>query len=382
VFPHPTESTLSPRRLAASMIGLTLLALTGCAGPFGGQPVQPSPWAVREEVSQTLPINLPDRDGWARDIQVAFTTLNIPPRRENICAVLAVVEHQSDYQLAPSNPQLPRLARTEIDERAASSRVPAFIINAALNLRSATGETYNERLDSVRTERELNAIFDDFIERVPLGSQLFGNLSPVQTGGPMRVDLKIAETYLDVYPYPLEGKPGDEVFTRRGGLFFGTAHLLGYPTDYDETVHRFADYRAGRYASRNAAFQDAVARLTGIDLDLDGHLIRPGSREPGETELAVRSLAKQLRLDHQQIRESLEQGDALEFANTRLYNRVLRMAGRMEGREVPRAIAPRTRQSAIGEKAGLSPELFAKQVSEHYQQCIARASLKAAAVQP
>lgn len=69
----------------------------------------------------------------------------------------------------------------------------------------------------------------------------------------------------------------------------------------------------GWYASRNAAFQNAVSKASGVKLALDGDLIRYNSKEPGKTELAVRKLAGQLGMSEREIRSQLEKGDSLAF---------------------------------------------------------------------
>jgi hypothetical protein len=120
-------------------------------------------------------------------------------------------------------------------------------------------------------------------------------------------------------------------------MYFGIAHLLGYPVNYDQPLYRFADFNAGWYASRNAAFQAAVSRAAGKELALDGDLIRYGSLLPGTTELAVRSLGAKLDMRNPSIRSQLEQGEQLDFEDTTLYKRVFalptrRRASRCHGR--------------------------------------------------
>ena len=160
----------------------------------------------------------------------------------------------------PRCPNLPKIAREEIFKRADRLGVPALAVRMALQLQDPKGKTYDDRLDTVRTERELSTLFEDFTDEVPLGRRLLAGYNPVRTGGPMQVSIAFAEQHAKDKPYPFEVKTSlrHEVFTRRGGLYFGTAHLLDYPAPYgDQMVYRFADFNAGRYASRNAAFQNA-----------------------------------------------------------------------------------------------------------------------------
>ncbi len=256
-----------------------LLALAACSH----QPLQqaPTPEQVRAKVLRLLPPSASDRQGWASDIQTAFQAQALQPSDQNLCSVIAVIEQESNFQADPQVPGLGRIARDEIDRRAARLHVPGFLVDAALSINSPTGKTYAQRIASVHSERELSAVFDDFIGMVPLGKQLFGNLNPVHTAGPMQVSVAFAESNARAYPYPVQDSIRHEVFSRRGGVYFGTAHLLGYPTHYPEPLYRFADFNAGHYASRNAAFQAALNRLVKMRLALDGDVIDYGTISTG-----------------------------------------------------------------------------------------------------
>ncbi|HCW95267.1 MAG TPA: DUF1615 domain-containing protein [Pseudomonas sp.] len=319
-----------------------------------------------------LPGNLRDRQGWAQDIQAAFTTLEIEPSRENLCSVIAVTEQESTFQVAPPVPGLAKIARAEIDRRAARLHIPQFLVRGALSLDSPTGKTYAERLSRVRTEQELSAIFDDFTGMVPLGRQLFGSLNPVRTGGPMQVSIAFAESRAGDYPYPIEGSVRDEVFSRRGGMYFGIAHLLGYPAHYDKSLYRYADFNAGWYASRNAAFQNAVTRASGIKLALDGDLVIHGSSRVGATERAVRTLGKQLDLDEDEIRRALLQGDSLAFEDSEVYEKVFALADRRAGKRLPRALVPGIKLESPKITRNLTTAWFAQRVDERRRRCLAR----------
>jgi len=331
-----------------------------------------------DQIAKLLPANLPDRTGWAADIYAAFATQGIAPSPENVCAVLAVTEQESSFRADPSIPGLPAIAWREIDNRAERVGVPKFVVRAALQLPSPDGRTYSDRIDAVKTERELSEIYEDFIAGVPLGPRLFAKHNPVRTGGAMQVSIAFAESHASShpYPFPLDRSIRREVFTRRGGMYFGIAHLLGYEAPYAEPVYRFADFNAGQYASRNAAFQSAVSRLSGISLVLDGDLLPPGVKEgtTGETERAVRALAPRLGLDAAAIRRDLEQGGQPGFERTLLYERVFAQADRNEGRKVPRAVVPDIALESPKITRKLTTEWFARRVDERYRRCLAKSA--------
>ncbi|MET0894068.1 MAG: DUF1615 domain-containing protein [Pseudoxanthomonas sp.] len=367
-MPKPPVLPALPRLRPFAAVGCLLLAACATTAPVSTRP----PADVRGEIVQRMPARLADRALWAADIEAAFAAQRIDPSSENICAVLAVTEQESGYQADPSVAGLPKIARGEIDKRAASKHIPGFLVDAALAIKSSDGRSYAQRLQGARTERELSEIYQDLIGRVPLGTRLFADSNPVQTGGPMQVGIPFAESNAAGYPYPVARSIRDEVFTRRGGLYFGIAHLLGYQTPYTRKVHRFADYNAGWYASRNAAFQSAVSRASGISLALDGDLLKPGARldNPGKTELAVRALGRELQLDDRAIREALQRGDRLEFDDTALYSKVYALAEARAGKPLPRAMIPGIKLESPKITRELTTAWFATRVDERYQRCM------------
>ena len=362
--PHPRRH----RPLALLALCLGIACLSACE-------TQRTPEQVRAELLRKLPATLHDREGWARDIQAAFAAQDLEPNTSNLCAVLAVVEQESTYRADPPVPGLPRIARAEIDRRAEKLHVPAFMVEAALRFHAPDGRTYGQRIEALRTEQELSALFEEMTHRVPLGGKLFARFNPVRTGGPMQVRIDFAERHLRGYPYPVDGSVRGEVFSRRGGLYFGIKHLLGYPADYDRPLYRFADFNAGWHASRNAAFQQAAAIASGTRLVRDGDLLAPGApmEKPGATEAALRGIAPQLGLDAAGIRDALAQGRDASFARTDLYRRVFAIAdGKGAGKPVARARVPDIALSSPKITRKLTTAWFAERVDARWKHCMAR----------
>jgi hypothetical protein len=230
----------------------------------------------------------------------------------------------------------------------------------------------------VKTELQLSEIYEDFIGRAPFGKSLLADRNPVRTGGPMQVSIAFAEAFAAAkpYPYPVSGTIRHEVFTRRGGVYFGIAHLLDYPAPYTRPLYRFADFNAGQYASRNAAFQNAVTQVSGIPLELDGDILRydrgQPAREPGSTELATRVLAHRISLSNEDIRRDLDLGKTQSFEQTRLYARVFGLADMLTGKPAPRAVLPQISLHSPKITRNLTSDWFANRVEGRYQTCLQR----------
>ena len=364
-------------RFASGLLALATL-LVGCAGPAPAPgPEGLGPTEARRVATAVLKDKTPDAAGWAADIHAALATLAVPSTVDHLCAVMAVIEQESGWRADPVVPNLPAIAWKEIERRAGEAGVPMLAVRAGLAVDSPDGRSYARRLDTVRTERELSDIFEDFIGMVPLGRRFLADSNPVRTGGPMQVSIAFAQAQAAQrhYPYEVDGSIRHEVFTRRGGIYFGTAHLLAYDAPYDKMLYRFADFNAGRYASRNAGFQNALSVATGLPLALDGDLVARGPQaRVGETERAALTLARRLKLDDGDVRRDLQQGDGPGFGGTPLYERVFAYAEALDARPLPRAVVPRIDLKSPKITRKLTTEWFATRVDARHGRCVQRAT--------
>src|SRR5215831_4090465 len=127
------------RRSLARLASVGVAVLAGCVG--GRAPPLLRPAEGRARIAALLPVDVADRAGWATDMYAAFAALEIAPQTTNVCAVIAVTAQESSFEADPAVPGLPRIAREEIDRRAARLGVPAIAVHVALRIPSGDGRS-------------------------------------------------------------------------------------------------------------------------------------------------------------------------------------------------------------------------------------------------
>ncbi len=347
------------------------------APPSSPSPAYPGTKEGQIAVAKLLP-RTSDQKGWATDIFSAFFALHIPATKENFCAAIAVIEQESSFQSDPVVPGLSGIVLKEIDTRRKKYNIPELVLDAALLKSSPDGRSYKARINALKTEKQMNALFDDMISELPYGKTLLSGYNPIRTGGPMQVSVEFAEHHVreKPYPYPRKDSLRNEVFSRKGGLYFGIAILLDYPAPYSQPIYRFADFNAGRYSSRNAAFQNAIVKITGHPLALDGDLLRYTNGDPSAerstTQQALSSLTRKLHLSEAEILRDLRQEKNAAFANTPLYQRLFGLADQVTGKTLPREAMPRIDLKSPKIHRKLTTEWFANRVNMRYKTCLNR----------
>jgi hypothetical protein len=359
-------------------------------------------WAQRAEVSAEQVARLivlaeagtADSEGWATDMLEGLRAHRLPVNRENVCSIIAIVDQESSFN---PNPRVARLGA--LSEKAIRDKFEGIPIvgRMALNYLEShpTRETnFMKRIRSAKTERDLDLAYRallkdtsqraslDLVLRSGLFNQLVEDKNEIDTIGSMQVSVKFAldmnrrrrwlpMTLDDVYAVR------DHLYTREGGMYYGIAQLLAYETGYTAKIFRFADYNAGRYASRNAAFQSALSRISGVELALDGDLLSYGKggqalTKVSATEKAMREAAEQhgFGLDDRQIRKDFLLEKDAKLALTKSYAAVMQKAEERTQGTLPYALVPQITLQSLKIK-GFTTERFAKAVNKRYQSCIA-----------
>ncbi|GAA5165620.1 DUF1615 domain-containing protein [Viridibacterium curvum] len=326
-----------------------------------------------------VPARVTDASDWANDVGIAMGALRIPLTPDNVCAVVATIEQESSFSTDPEVPNLPALVKREIEVRRNRYSIPEVIVEKGLQQKSRDGRSWGARIEALRTESDVSLLYEEVSSLLPDIARKYQPENPVHTAGAMQVNVAFAEEHAKQKPYPW-GRIASvrrETFTRRGGLYFGVALLLDYKVAYDHPRYRFADYNAGRFASRNAAFQQALSRISGQALALDGDLLiyeginRP-SPTPSNTQKVLESLSASLGVPRADVRRELLSEKSEAFEKTRLWQRVFLMADAAAKQTLPRFILPQIAVQSPKFKRTLTTTGYAASVEQRWNTCMAR----------
>lgn len=336
-----------------------------------------------------------DPGGWAADMLSGFDDSGIDANRENICSAIAVVSQESGFIANPAIPGLGKLAEQALEDKLSNLPILGARILAWLETVPNAVNSFRDQIRAAKTERDLDLTYramlayaagrteTAFIVNSGLLNRYIEDRNDVSTIGSMQVSVAFAlETarkdrwtamsLQDVYDLR------DDLYTRKGGMKYGILQLLGYETGYDKKIYRFADYNAGRYASRNAAFQSVIATLSGEKLSLDGDLLaytRPGNAlaKVTNSENAVRRAVKNhhLPLTDKDIRADLLKEKTPEFVATRTYALLRETFAKAIGKTAPFAQLPEITLESVKIKNRLTTAIFAERVNARYQRCMA-----------
>jgi len=369
----------------------TLLALLGLSHPaVSGDPAMTGS-EVRSLARSVIPAGR-DQPGWAADVRGALEANGILVSRSNVCSVLAVIAQESTFESNPEVKDLGRMAERQI--RARLSSLPVLSGAAAqgaqmfLALKPTPEKSYLTMIRAARTERDLDLVYRNlvfFLFRQFASTRLLNTPSiarridaenPVATLGSMQVSAGFAIAEVEKTTGRRLGlgaiwKLRDELYTRKGGIRYGARMLLGYRAGYPSRLFVFADYNAGRYASRNAAFQFMVAELSGRKLALDGDLLLYADGKPraeaSATEKALRSLDLP---EADSLRADLLQEKEYGFRDTGTYARIARAYAAKTGKKAPYAMLPQIRLKSPKIRHHMTTEIFARAVMRRYERCM------------
>ena len=403
---HPHRIRISNNVARRVVLGCVGVGLVGCLGRGGPGPetlpARPVVLTVAEAES-LVPLAPSAREGWARDIVGALRENHLPGGPEPVCAVVAIVQQESGFQANPVVTDLPNIVHRRLHEEAEKlgplgrPALESFLEGRALGDAKRPSETFAARLKKVRTERDVDLVFRDLLAFEKSGHPFvyatadlvsglssrgrFEEMNPITTVGSMQVSVRFAVTEAQAQGRGLtQDEVRDALYTRWGGVFYGTARLLGYPVSYPKMLFRFADYNAGVYSSRNAALQAQVARMTGIALVPDGDLLaydklsRPLARVT-ESQRAFEAFRAEYapEISPERLRSDLEHEKEAALEKTSTYRAVKRAFEAQTHAPAPGAQLPEVVIQSPKMKGERSTRWYAESVDRRFQLCLQRA---------
>ena len=345
-----------------------------------------------DQVEPLFPPKISDTEGWARDLILALRTNGLPVDLEHACSVIAIAEQESGVQANPIVSGLPVIARESLAEKAkALGSFGSMVLSKLLEGKApGTSKTFDQRIDTLKTEADLDLLFRDILadhqRRSPVlydlanvGATLFSSGSledrnPVTTAGSMQVSVRFSEEHARRLRRDAS-VVRDELYTRAGGLLYGSARLWSFDAAYDSMRYRFADYNAGAFTSRNAAFQDQLGALVKVSLALDGDLLSydaAGDVKSADTKsmAALEQFAEGKRLN---VERDAKKEKRRDFENTATWEAVKAATEKKTGRAAAYARLPDVTLKSPKIKRQLTTAWFAQAVDRRYQSCLSRA---------
>lgn len=362
---------------------LAILGLTACdqVHQSNDQPRLIAPDAVFAKMIQhSHRLNEAEAQSWVSDVLSSLDTVGMMRTNESACAVMAVIEQESGYKVDPVVPGLSTLLANKIKKMEENIAI-RLALGVRLDQPMANGKTFREGIAQVKTELDLANWYAEFTAAKftgPILSQFGKGVDDVVgTVGSMQVSIDYARRVAaQLGQSSLNMR--DTLYTRKGGVLFGTAHLFYYPTHYEQMLYRFADYNAGHYASRNAGFQVMVAKLAAKPLVADGDLINHNEGGAGkstsQTEMALQQLfAKKMpNISAQTIAQDLALEKSLDFEQSTTYRTVAQLYQQKYGAPIAQQI-PKISLKSEKITRNLTTEWYANSVNRRYQQCLVTA---------
>ncbi len=348
-----------------------------------------------QQVTARIPEKVTDREGWARDLLAALDEQEQPADPETVCQVLAIIEQESGFQADPAVPGLAKLLRAKLDEKVEKLGPlgPPALRELLSGHAPGSKKSFEARLGTVKTERDLDVLFRDILafyrEKFPApykALDLIGGVfdaspddfNPVTTVGSMQVSVKFSERLARQRKRDVS-EVRDELYTRKGGVLYGSERLLGYSAAYAQPLFRFADYNAGVYASRNAALQEQLSKLTGLTVVPDGDLLaydKNANALSHDTQSlgAIFAFAQQFapELSERRVRLDVQQEKTAEFENTETWRAIKRVYAQRQQTDPPYARVPEVTIRSPKMTQERSTAWFAKSVDGRYRRCLER----------